>query len=137
MPNFWRVGSIIGLGLVLAACSNAGGGSGSAAPAGAATGPAVHMSNTAFIPPATTIQSGQSLTLIADTFAPHIIANGTWAGGAARSARELGAPVVADVSIAGNDAGSIGPFTTPGTFQLYCTIHPNVNNCQLKQAACS
>jgi plastocyanin len=113
--------------LTLTACGGAGGRTSSPADGGGAGTPAVHMDNTTFLTPSTTIQSGQSLTLIADTFAPHFIANGTWAQGDAKPAREPGAPEVSNLDIPGNGSGTIGPFTTPGTFQLYCTIHPKMN----------
>jgi hypothetical protein len=58
---------------------------------------------------------------------PHVIANGTWASGTAQPARELGAPEVKDVQINGKSEGSIGPFTTAGTFKLYYTIHSGMN----------
>ena len=115
--------------IALTACGSAGGG-GSSNPSSSAAGtgnPAVHMENTSFIQPSTTIQNGQSLTLVADTFAPHVIANGTWENRVAKPAREQGAPQVTNLEIPGHGSGTIGPFTTPGSFQFYCTIHPNMN----------
>jgi plastocyanin len=42
--------------------------------------------------------------------------------------RENGAPVVNNVQISGNGSSqAIGPFNTPGSFHLYCTIHPGMN----------
>jgi hypothetical protein len=38
-------------------------------------------------------------------------------------AREANAPEIKDVNIGGNSSVTIGPFTTAGTFKLYCTVH--------------
>jgi plastocyanin len=102
-----------------------GGGSGTSA--NTAGNPVAHMDNTVFIPPAVTIKTGESLTLTADTFVPHYISNGTWDNGTARPAREAGAPEVTELHINGNESAAIGPFTTAGTYQFYCTIHPKMN----------
>jgi plastocyanin len=110
----------------LAACGSTSGQAGSA-PIGAPGDPVVHMDNAIFKSASATLQKGQSLTLIADTFAPHVIANGSWQGGQPNPAREPGAPVVNELNIPGNGSGAIGPFSTAGTFQFYCTIHPKMN----------
>ena len=89
--------------------------------------PVAHMDNTVFVAPAATIQTGQSLTLTADTFVPHFISNGTWVNGTAKPSHEAGAPEVNELHINGNESAAIGPFTTAGTYQFYCTIHPNMN----------
>ncbi|GHO90272.1 hypothetical protein KSF_003200 [Reticulibacter mediterranei] len=83
----------------------------------------VHMSDTAFTQSTVTIKKGESITLIADTFTTQIIANGTWKKATAQPAKEAGAPAVNNVQIASNSSASIGPFTTAGTFHLYCTVH--------------
>jgi plastocyanin len=67
------------------------------------------------------------LTLIDDDAVPHIIQNGTWdASGTAKPAKEAGAPTVSQ-SFSGNDTHTIGPFSTAGTYHIYCTIHTNMN----------
>src|SRR5262249_22726788 len=87
-----------------------------------------HMDNTRFMSDSITSSAGESVTLVADTMRPHIIANGTWSpGNSAQPAHESGAPEVRNVTIQGVQSGTIGPFTEPGTFQLYCTIHPGMN----------
>ena len=88
----------------------------------------VHMDDSDFVQSSITIKKGTSLTLVDDDpVTPHIIANGTWANGTPKAVREPGAPAVNNVQINGGSSGSIGPFTTTGTFKLYCTIHPNMN----------
>ena len=109
--------------LILAAC---GGSSGSSTSTGG-SGNEVHMNNNQFAQTSITIKKGQNITLVDDTFTPHIIANGTWANGTAQPARETGAPEVKDVQVNGNSSTTIGPFTTSGTFKLYCTIHEGMN----------
>lgn len=103
--------------VLLAACSihaNAG-----------LTGPAVHMGNAAFLQPSITISKGTSFTLVDDVAVQHIITNGTWVNTTAKPAKESGAPAV-NATFAGDDSSSIGPFTTAGTYHLYCTIHPGM-----------
>jgi len=90
-------------------------------------GNAVHMNDTQFVQPSVTIKKGERLTLIDDSSTPHIIANGTWEQGTAHSAREQGVPQVKDVQINGSSSQTTGPFTTAGTFKLYCTIHSGMN----------
>jgi plastocyanin len=90
-------------------------------------GNTVHMNGAQFVQASITIKKGERLTLIDDALTPHIIANGTWENGTAHSAREPGAPQVKDVQINGNSSQTIGPFTTAGTFKLYCTIHSGMN----------
>ncbi|GHO64575.1 hypothetical protein KSC_034670 [Ktedonobacter sp. SOSP1-52] len=107
---------------ILAACGTDG------ASAHAAPGTEVHMDSANFVQAEITIQKGQSVTLINDDpLTPHIIANGTWENGTAKSVREPNAPEVNNMQINGNAQATIGPFPTAGTFRLYCTIHLNMN----------
>lgn len=88
----------------------------------------VHMSTNKFDQSSITIKKGESITLINDNlFVSHVIANGTWTNNKAQPAREAGAPAVNNVNIGGNSSATIGPFTTAGTFQLYCTVHPGMS----------
>lgn len=94
---------------------------------GGGGGTTVHMGLTNFLVSSTTIPKGSMLTLIDDAAVPHIIKNGSWdASGTAKPAKEAGAPTV-DQSFSGNDTHTIGPFSTPGTYHIYCTIHLNMN----------
>jgi plastocyanin len=87
----------------------------------------VHMNSTNFVQSSITIKKGESITLIADTFMTHSVANGTWDGTTPKPSREPGAPTVNNVQISGNSSQTIGPFTSAGTFHLYCPIHPRMN----------
>jgi len=94
---------------------------------GGGGGTSVHMGSSNFLIPSTTIPKGSKLTLVNDVAVPHIIQNGTYdANGTPKPAKEPGAPTV-NVNFAGSDTKDIGPFTTAGTFHLYCTIHVNMN----------
>ncbi len=85
------------------------------------------MNDTQFVQPSIIIHKGESIALVATTFTPHIIANGTWDNGQAKAAKEPGAPEVQGLQINGNSSSNVGPFTTAGTFKLYCTIHSGMN----------
>ena len=90
------------------------------------TGPTVHMGPTDCKQPSITIHQGDKLNLVDDEASTHIIKNGSWVNGVAKPATEAGAPTV-DQTFQGNDSATIGPFNTPGTYHLYCTIHPGMN----------
>ncbi|MEO8956253.1 MAG: cupredoxin domain-containing protein [Ktedonobacteraceae bacterium] len=90
-------------------------------------GTTVHMGLTNFLVSTTTIPKGSMLTLVDDDAVPHIIQNGSWdASGTAKPAKEAGAPTV-NQSFSGKDTHDIGPFSTAGTYHIYCTIHTNMN----------
>ncbi len=105
--------------VLLVACGNSG----------ASAGPnPVHMSGTNFVQNSITIKKGERITLINDDlFGSHTIANGSWENGTAKSQDEPGAPQVKDLQISGSGQGTLGPFTTAGTFHFYCTIHSSMN----------
>ena len=89
-------------------------------------GPSAKMGPSTFIDQTVTLKKGDSLTLIDTVAVPHIISNGSWDGSSPKPAQEAGAPKV-NLSFAGSDSQTAGPFTTAGTFKLYCTIHPGMN----------
>ena len=89
-------------------------------------GPQAHMSGASFLETSVNVKKGDTLTLVDDATAQHIIKNGTWNGNTPQPKTESGAPTV-DVTLNGNDSATIGPFNTAGTYQLYCTIHPGMN----------
>lgn len=119
-------GLLLGLTL-LAALAACGGSAPSASSGNSASGNEVHMEGDNFKQASVTLKKGQSLILVNDSGSPHYIANGTWKNGSAETQKEAGAPTVDNVQINGNATQSIGPFTTAGTFHLYCTIHPGMN----------
>ena len=92
-----------------------------------ATGPnQVHMNdNNQFSKSSITIKKGQKVTLVNDGAVVHVIENGTWQNNNQKLGKEPGAPTV-DVSVDGFGNQEIGPFTTAGTFNLICTVHPGM-----------
>ncbi len=105
------------LSILVAACG--GGSSGG--------GYTVHLTDVNFAQSSITIPKGSAITLVNDSAAPHIIANGSWVNGSPQPMQESGAPAVNNVQVAGNGSQAIGPFTTPGTYHLYCTVHPGMS----------
>lgn len=119
--------------ILLAACARPGTPSGTTnqgTPSGpSGGGNTVHMGPANFVQSSITISKGSKLTLVDDVAVPHIITNGMYdASGAPKPAKEPGAPTVDNVQFnSSGDSKDIGPFTTAGTFHLYCTIHVNMN----------
>jgi plastocyanin len=112
----------------LTACGNSGScGSSSTGNSNSSGTPTVYMCGTNFEQSSITISKGQSVMLVNNSSAAHIIANGSWVNGSVQSGKEPGAPVVNNVQIGGNASQTIGPFNTAGTFHLYCTVHPGMN----------
>lgn len=99
--------------------------SGSAA--GGAGTKVVHLGAMSFAPDIVALHTGDTLTVIDDAAVPHILANGSWsASNQAQPATESGAPVIQNVEL-NNNTRALGPFTTPGTYHIYCTVHPGMN----------
>jgi plastocyanin len=120
--------------ILLAACARPGTTSSTASKGGgdnngSGGGNTVHMGPATFLQTSITISKGSKLTLVDDVAVPHIIANGLYdASGAPKPAKEPGAPTVNNVQFSSSgDSKDIGPFTTAGTYHLYCTIHVNMN----------
>jgi len=86
------------------------------------------MAQTNFTQASLTISKGSSINLINDTAVTHIIANGTWEQTTPKPGAEPGAPAVNNLQFTtANQSHTIGPFTTAGTFHLYCIVHPGMN----------
>jgi plastocyanin len=88
--------------------------------------PTVHMSAANFTQSSITIAKGSKVLLVDDVAVTHILANGSWQRSTATPANEPDAPAVNNVQVNGNSI-QIGPFTTAGTYHLYCTIHQGMN----------
>jgi len=88
----------------------------------------VRLEGSSFDQTTVTISKGGTVTLINDTGTMHIIQNGTWEGGVAKSGTETGAPVLNGVQFSSmSQRQVVGPFTTAGTFNIYCSVHPDMN----------
>jgi plastocyanin len=110
--------------LTLVAC----GGSGSGSTGGGNDSTTVHLNSQIFVQSSVTIRKGSTITLVNDTSTSHILANGSWIDGGAKSMQEQGMPPVNMMQVSGSGNNQvIGPFNTPGTFHLYCVMHPGMN----------
>lgn len=96
----------------------------SAATSASAT-PTTHLEAASFSPQAVIVPKGDKLHVVAASNVMHILANGTWERQTPHPATESGAPTIADVHIAGGST-DLGPFTTSGTYHIYCTVHPGM-----------
>jgi plastocyanin len=104
------------------------GGSASSSSSGSSQSATVHMGQTNFDQSSVTISKGGSVTLVSDTSSVHIISNGEWVNGVAQPKKEPDAPTVSNVQFSTpSQSKTIGPFSTAGTFHLYCSVHPNMN----------
>ncbi|HEY4384051.1 MAG TPA: plastocyanin/azurin family copper-binding protein [Ktedonobacteraceae bacterium] len=88
---------------------------------------AIHTSAMSFAQSSVTLKSGQSLVLINDASDTHMIDLGTWQKGVAQNEQEPGAPQIDNAQLSGNGSLTLGPWKTPGTYQIYCPMHPNMN----------
>lgn len=86
----------------------------------------VHMGEMNFQVSSITIKKGTKITLVNDDAPVHIMANGTWDNMTPKPKIEAGAPTIDNLQVNGYSSGTIGPFNTTGTFQIYCTVHPRM-----------
>jgi plastocyanin len=96
--------------------------------ASTATGgePVVHMGPGNFLQSSVTIPKGSKLLLVDDGSFLHILNNGFWQNGQPQSAKEPGAPTINNLQNNGTRV-EIGPFTTAGTYHIYCSVHQGMN----------
>ena len=84
--------------------------------------PTVHMGISSFLPDSITVPKGSKLLLVDDGSFTHILVNGSWQNGTPKAANEAGAPSVNNVQVSSGSI-EVGPFTTAGTYHIYCTVH--------------
>ena len=117
--------------IVLAGCSSQGttigsttttngGGSGNCANG------TVHTLVTTFQEACVNVAKGSKLQVVPVVNSLHILDNGSWVNGQQVPMTEAGAPTVSNVQVTAGTV-SLGPFTTAGTYHIYCTVHPNMN----------
>ncbi len=85
----------------------------------------VHLTASNFAPTSVIVSQGAKLRIVADTSIMHILSNGVWKNNTPQPGQEPGAPKVDNVQISGGSL-EIGPFTTPGTYHIFCTVHLNM-----------
>jgi plastocyanin len=86
----------------------------------------VHTLATTFQEACVNVAKGSKLQVIPVDNSLHILNNGSWVNGQQVPMTEAGAPAVNNVQVTSSTV-SIGPFTTAGTYHIYCTVHPNMN----------
>lgn len=90
------------------------------------TGDTVKTGTNTFEQSCITLSKGGTLKVVQDQTSFHILDYGQWNGGSAQPATYAGAPAMKDLQLSGASV-SIGPFTTAGTYHIYCTVHPNMD----------
>jgi plastocyanin len=86
----------------------------------------VHLAAVSFAPDIVALHTGDTLTIVDDAPIPHTITNGVWsADNKPVPGVEPGAPIISNLEV-NNTTATVGPFTTAGTYHLYCTLHPGM-----------
>jgi plastocyanin len=86
----------------------------------------VHSLATTFQEACVNVAKGSKLQVVPVVNSLHILDNGSWVNGQQVPMTEAGAPTVSNVQVTAGTV-SLGPFTTAGTYHIYCTVHPNMN----------
>ncbi len=86
----------------------------------------VHTLSTTFQESCVNVAKGSNLRVVPVAQSLHILVNGSWVNGNQVPMQEAGAPTVNNVQETSSPV-SIGPFTTAGTYHIFCTVHPNMN----------
>ena len=73
-----------------------------------------------------TLKKGQTLQITNTASDIHMLSLGRWRNGVAQPEQEPGAPAVSNLQVPAQGSVTIGPWNTPGTYSIYCTIHPNM-----------
>ena len=86
----------------------------------------VHLAGATFAPNIVALHKGDTLTIVDDAPVPHILTNGSWSkDNRPVPGVEPGAVILNNVNL-NNNTVTVGPFTTPGTYHIYCTVHPGM-----------
>ncbi len=86
----------------------------------------VHTLSTAFQESCVNVAKGSNLQVVPAAQSFHNLTNGSWINGSQVPMKESSAPTVNNVQVTSSMV-SIGPFTTAGTYHIFCTIHQNMN----------
>ena len=89
--------------------------------------PKVQMGQSNFLTPTVSISKGQSLDLVDTVSSNHVILNGRWNGSKQEPKKEPSAPDVNVTVSAAGQTKTVGPFTTAGTYNIYCNVHQGMN----------
>jgi plastocyanin len=86
----------------------------------------VHTLLSSFQQSCVNVAKGSNLQVVPTAQSFHNLTNGSWVNGNQVPMKEPGVPTVNNVQVTSSTV-SIGPFTTAGTYHIFCTIHPNMN----------
>src|SRR5215471_6375847 len=86
----------------------------------------VHTLATTFQEACVNVAKGSKLQVVPVVNSLHILDNGSWVNGNMVPMTEAGAPTINNVQVTASTI-SIGPFTTAGTYHIFCTVHPYMN----------
>jgi plastocyanin len=96
---------------------------GSSATGGTVT---VRLTSNRFAPDIVALHKGETLAYVDEGSVPHTLSNGVWSADDHPSpVAEAGAPTIRNVDVSDKSV-TVGPFTTPGTYHIYCTVHPGM-----------
>lgn len=73
-----------------------------------------------------TLSKGATLTVAQDQTSFHILDYGLWNNGTQQPETPSAAPPLNNLQLSGASV-TIGPFTSAGTYHIYCTVHTNMN----------
>jgi plastocyanin len=91
------------------------------------SGDTVNTGTSTFEQDCITLDKGKTLKIVASQVAFHIFDYGTWDNTTAKpEAAPAGAPEMKALQMTGASV-EIGPFTTAGTYNIYCTVHPGMS----------
>ncbi|MGH2510075.1 MAG: cupredoxin domain-containing protein [Ktedonobacteraceae bacterium] len=90
------------------------------------TGTTVKTGATTFEDACITLSKGSTLQIVQDVRSFHELDYGQWNGTSASPATPSSAPAMKDLQLSGASV-SVGPFTTAGTYHIYCIVHPGMN----------
>ncbi len=87
----------------------------------------VHLTGNSFAPDIIALHTGDKLVIVDDVPVPHTLTNGSWsASNQPVPGVEPGAVVLNNLAL-NNNSVTVGPFSAPGTYHIYCAIHPGMN----------
>jgi plastocyanin len=86
----------------------------------------VSVQGAAFVPDIVALHTGDTLTITDADGIHHIFTNGTWSSGKPVPGVEPGAVILSNLNIDSAPV-KVGPFTSPGTYHIYCTLHPGMS----------
>ncbi len=85
----------------------------------------VHLGATNFTTSAITVPQGGKIEFVADSSITHILTYGNWNGNRPQPSTPAGAPALDNRQLTGGSF-ELGPFSTPGTYHIMCTVHPGM-----------